>query len=119
MARRKVVGTIIAALLLGGGAAFLAVRRAGDLTPQQAHQLVEGGALLVDVRSPAEFAAGHLPGALNVPVHEIQARDAELGPRDRPLVLYCRSGTRSAHAAETLRQAGHTAVHNLGAMSRW
>jgi rhodanese-related sulfurtransferase len=114
-----VVGTIVAALLLGGGAAFVAVRRAGDLTPEQAHKLVEGGGLLVDVRSPAEFAEGQLPGALNVPVHEIQARDAELSPSGRPLVLYCRSGTRSAHAAETLRQAAHIAVHNLGAMSRW
>lgn len=113
------VGAIVVVALLGGAAAFLLVRRAGDLTPDQAHRMVAEGALLVDVRSPAEFAAGHLPGALNIPVHEIEAREAELAPRDRPLVLYCRSGNRSARAAAALQDSGHTSVHNLGAMSRW
>lgn len=119
MSKRKVGGILVAVALLGGAAAFLLVRRAGDLSPAQAHSLVERGALLVDVRSPAEFAAGHLPGALNIPVHEIEGREAELAPRDRPLVLYCRSGNRSARAAAALEKAGHTSVHNLGAMSRW
>jgi rhodanese-related sulfurtransferase len=119
MSRRTVGGIVLAVAVVGGAAAFLLVRRAGDVTADQAHRMVEGGALLVDVRSPAEFAAGHLPGALNIPVHEIEAREAELTPRDRPLVLYCRSGNRSARAAAALEKSGHTSVHNLGAMSRW
>jgi rhodanese-related sulfurtransferase len=119
MARRRLSGIVLAVALLGGAAAFLLYRRAGDLTPSEAHRLVEGGALLVDVRSPAEFAEGHLPGAINVPVHELPARAAELGPLERAKVLYCRSGNRSAAAASALEKAGHTSVHNLGAMSRW
>lgn len=116
--RRKVAGIAVVALL-GGAAAFLLFRRAGDLTPAEAHRLVEDGALLVDVRSPTEFAGGHLPGAVNVPVNEIGGRIVELGPLDRPVVVYCRSGNRSARAAGVLTRGGRRAVHNLGAMSRW
>jgi phage shock protein E len=110
---------VLLVAFVGGAVAFLLVRRAGDLTPAQAHKLVADGALLVDVRSPEEFASGHLPGAVNLPVQELDARLGELGPNDRPLVLYCRSGNRSARAAATLTRAGHKDVHNLGAMSRW
>jgi phage shock protein E len=115
---KKTFALLGVALVLAA-AVFLLVRRRGDLTPDEAHRLVERGALLVDVRSPDEFAAGHLPNAVNVPVGELDARLGELGPKDRPLVLYCRSGNRSARAAGTLTRAGFTGVHNLGAMSRW
>lgn len=64
-----------------------------------------GGALLVDVRSPGEFAAGALPGARNLPVDELRGRLGEL-PRDRPLLVYCRSGQRSYYAARILEQEG-------------
>jgi rhodanese-related sulfurtransferase len=119
VAKRRLSGIVLAVALVGGAAAFLLYRRAGDLTPAEAHRLVEGGALLVDVRSPSEFAEGHIAGALNIPVHEIEARAAELGPPERTKVLYCRSGNRSAAAAAVLEKAGHKSVHNLGAMSRW
>lgn len=84
-----------------------------------AHQLVAQGAALVDVRSPAEFAAGHIEGAINIPVEELPGRLAEVGPHEKPVVLYCRSGRRSANAAALLRQAGFQSVHDIGAMSNW
>ncbi|MCC7383424.1 MAG: rhodanese-like domain-containing protein [Deltaproteobacteria bacterium] len=93
--------------------------RVGRTSPTEARQLVEGGARLLDVRTPAEFASGHLPGALNVPVAELQRRISEVGAKDRPVVVYCRSGSRSRWATSLLKEAGFQAVHDLGAMSRW
>jgi rhodanese-related sulfurtransferase len=88
------------------------------ITDGDARALVQKGAVLVDVRTPEEFAAGHIAGALNIPVQELDARKGEL-PKDKDLVLYCRSGARSARGREMLLAAGYQKVHNLGAMSNW
>ena len=93
--------------------------RGREIQGPEARKLVAGGARLLDVRSPGEYAGGHLPGAVNIPVQEIERRLADVGPRDGELVLYCRSGSRSARAAEILRQHGFTKVHNLGPMLAW
>lgn len=93
-----------------------------NLTPAQfAEGLRQPGAVLVDVRRPDEFAAGHLPGALNV---EVTAPD--FGPRvaaldkTRPTYVYCRSGARSANAAGQLTTAGFARVGNLlGGVLDW
>jgi phage shock protein E len=79
---------------------------------------VAKGALLLDVRTPAEFAEGHIPGAKNIPVQELAARINEVGPRDRHVVIYCRSGARSAAAAQLLTRAGYH-VTDVGAMSNY
>lgn len=94
-------------------------KRGGDLSASDAHQLVKDGARLVDVRTPQEFSAGHIEGAVNIPLQELDTRMGELGNKDGQIVLYCRSGNRSAQAAQRLKGAGFSAVHNLGAMSRW
>jgi len=107
----------LAAVLAAGGAYFVSMRK-GDTPATEAQRLVQSGGLLVDVRSREEYAAGHVPGAINLPVQELPQRMSEL-PKDRPLVLYCRSGHRSGRAAEMLKQAGYGDVHNMGAMSRW
>ena len=91
----------------------------GKTSPERAKQLVRDGALLLDVRSPAEFAGGHVDGATNIPVQALGSRIAELGEHTRPVVLYCASGVRSASATGTLRRAGFTQVFDLGAMARW
>ena len=80
--------------------------------------LVANGALLLDVRTPAEFREAHLPHALNVPVQELPGRLAELAPSTRPIVVYCRSGGRSAQASAVLRQAGFQ-VKDIGPMTAW
>ena len=96
-------------------------RAAGQVSSEVAHTLVEKqGALLLDVRTPEEFAEQHLAGALNVPVQELEARLASLpAKKDQDIVVYCRSGARSARAAAMLTAAGFTRVHDLGGMSHW
>lgn len=84
-----------------------------------AKKLVAGGARLVDVRTPEEFATEHLDGAVNVPIELVGTPLSDLGPKDAPLVLYCASGRRASHAAELLRTRGFTRVYELGAMTKW
>ena len=94
-------------------------RFVGKTSSADARALVASGAVLLDVRSPAEFSSGHLDGAINVPVDQLPNRTSEVGPKERPVVVYCRSGARSARAAGILRAAGFSKVEDLGAMSRW
>jgi len=89
------------------------------VTGAEAKALVHQGALLLDVRSPDEFAAGHLDGALNIPVDALPDRLAEVEPKDRPVVVYCRSGARSKKARALLLERGWTKVENLGGMGNW
>ncbi|MGF1597088.1 MAG: rhodanese-like domain-containing protein [Acidimicrobiales bacterium] len=80
---------------------------------------IAADAQLVDVREQAEVAAGTLPQSVNIPVGELPARVGELDPA-RPVVLFCRSGGRSANAAEYLVDAGFGDVTNLtGGMLAW
>lgn len=70
--------------------------------------------LLLDVREPEEFAAGHLPGALNIPVKQLPRRVKELpGEKKQPIVAYCASGIRSAYATMFLRVYGYEDVRSL------
>lgn len=83
----------------------------------EAKRLVAAGATLVDVRSPEEFADGHINGARNLPVGELRSTMTSL-PKDRPVVVYCAVGARATTAAAILAAAGYD-VHNLGAMASW
>lgn len=89
------------------------------ISGREGRALVEAGALLLDVRSPEEFAAGHLEGALNIPVGELEARLAEVGAKERPVVVYCRSGARSSRARSLLLEKGWQRVENLGGLGNW
>ncbi len=84
----------------------------------KARELVEAGAQLVDVRTPGEFAGGAIPGAKNIPVDQIGARTAELDSA-KAVVVYCRSGGRSASAAGVLKASGFGEVYDLGPISAW
>src|SRR5262245_56260081 len=110
---RKAIGIGAVVVLLAGGL-YLVFGRGREIQGPDARKLVAAGARLVDVRSPEEYAGGHLPGAVNIPVQELDRRLADVGPRDGELILYCRSGHRSGRAAEILRRHGFTRVHNLG-----
>lgn len=79
--------------------------------------LVADGARVIDVRTPGEFASGHVNGAINIPVQSLASRLNDVGPKDKPVVLYCRSGARSGSAASMLKQAGWTEVVDVGPMS--
>lgn len=77
------------------------------------------GALLVDVRTPEEYAAGHIPGSRNLPLDALQGIGALAPGRDTPLFLYCRSGARSGQAARMLQATGYTRVTNIGGILRY
>ena len=79
---------------------------------------VAAGALLLDVRTQGEFAAGAIPGAKNIPVQSLASRLGELEPA-RPVVVYCASGIRSASAASLLKRRGFSEVHDLGPAAAW
>ena len=98
---------------------YFSLMKGSNVSSAEARQLVQAGARLVDVRTPDEFAAGHIPGAVNIPVQQLDARLSELQPKDAAVVVYCRSGHRSGKAASMLKNAGFNAVSDLGAMSRW
>jgi rhodanese-related sulfurtransferase len=87
------------------------------VAPDRAAELVAGGATLLDVRTPGEFASGHPSAAVNVPVDEVASRLSEID-RTQPVVVYCAAGVRSARAADVLRAAGYE-VHDLGTVERW
>ena len=85
-----------------------------DISPVRVNELVERGEVaVVDVRTCAEYAAGHLPGALHIPYTHLRARVGEIA-RGRPVVCYCRSGNRSARAAAFLAREGYTAFNMRG-----
>lgn len=89
---------------------------AQTLRAQQAHN---AALFLLDVREPDEYAAGHIDGATLIPLGSLQSRAAEL-PKDRPIVVYCRSGRRSAEAVSQLHALGFdTAVNLTGGYTRW
>ncbi len=83
-----------------------------DVGPEEVYAALGQGALVVDVRTPEEYRSGHIPGAVNLPLDQIQAWAKDL-PKDRPVYLYCRSGNRSQKAAEYLVKEGYTNLYNL------
>lgn len=88
--------------------AFLALPRSGDAAP-----------FVLDVRAPEEFVSGHVPGAVNIPYDQIASRLAEV-PKDKDIVLYCRSGRRVAIAADVLVANGYQRLRHLeGDMPAW
>lgn len=91
----------------------------GVVSVDAARQLIDGGARVVDVRTPREFAAGHVPGALNIPFDELGRRAGELGDPAAPVVLYCRSGRRSGIAAKTLHGLGFEKVYDFQRFDDW
>lgn len=75
--------------------------------------------LLIDVRTPAEFAGGHVPGAKNVPLDQLDARLAELGTADAEVYVVCQSGARSAKATAALAAKGLRPVNVSGGTGAW
>ena len=88
--------------------AYLALPKSGEQAP-----------FVLDVRAPEEFVTGHVPGAVNIPYDQVAARLAEV-PKDKDVVLYCRSGRRAGMAAEVLAANGYTRLKHLeGDMPAW
>lgn len=81
-------------------------------TPDYNQWLSEGG-VIVDVRTPAEFKSGHIKGSKNIPLDQIE-RSAHKLDSNKPVIVCCRSGMRSAQAMKILKQKGFIRVHNGG-----
>lgn len=113
----------IVLLFLCGFLAPVSAAPVEDVTREELRAQLEGPAapLVLDVRTPEEYAAGHVPGALNLPHDQAAARLEELRPyRDRTIVLYCKSGRRAGIAADVLAQAGFGPLRHLaGDMPGW
>jgi rhodanese-related sulfurtransferase len=95
-----------------------------DRDPELARKLVAEGAVLLDVRTPEEYGARHIEGAVNLPVGDLDRRMFEIdaltdGDRSTPIVVYCSSGRRSGVAKEKLLAAGYDQVTNLGGIDDW
>jgi phage shock protein E len=82
-------------------------------TAQQAWPMIEQGALLIDVRTEEEFISGHIDGALNISWQETDQLITAIGTdKQRPVVVYCRSGNRSEKAKAALETEGYTHIFN-------
>lgn len=77
-------------------------------------KLVESGAIIIDVRTPEEYKAGHIKSSINIPLDKISGSIAELKKKNKPIITCCRSGARSGMAKSTLSVAG-LEVYNGGA----
>lgn len=91
--------------------------------PERARALIAAGAVVIDVRTPDEFAAKHVPNAVNLPVQDLPSRLGEVeqlvaGDKTRPIVVYCAAGGRAAKAKQALEAAGFGAVVNGGGVDQ-
>lgn len=77
-------------------------------------ELVKNGAIILDVRSGAEFAGGHIKGAINIPVHSLSTNLNRLKNKETSIITCCASGMRSASAKSILKANGYTNVYNGG-----
>jgi rhodanese-related sulfurtransferase len=115
--------TALLALLLAGCGASVEASSDGAISPEElAHRIESGSApVVLDVRSRDEFAGGHIPGAINIPYDEIDARRSEIpASASDEIVVLCQSGGRARIAEQTLREQGHDNVRDLtGHWKEW
>ncbi|MFA5007039.1 MAG: rhodanese-like domain-containing protein [Candidatus Izemoplasmatales bacterium] len=80
----------------------------------------DAAVVLVDVRTPEEYAAGHIPGALLIPLSDLEDDAAAMLPdKDAEIIVYCRSGNRSAQAADLLDGLGYARIYDMGGIIDW
>lgn len=98
---------------------ILLLKRIGQISPATARAHLATGAIVIDVRTPGEFASGHLRNAINIPLPEIEtAVPRRVGDKNKVLLLHCQSGMRSGVACKKLKRLGYTNTFNLGSYAR-
>ncbi len=93
-----------------------------QITPTEAKALMDSGEgyVILDVRTPEEFAAGHIAGAILIPDYEIREKAEKiLTDKDQLILVYCRSGRRSKNAANELAALGYTNIKEFGGINDW
>lgn len=99
--------------------AMMLFRSLGQYDLEKAKVDLKAGAVLIDVRSEAEYVGGNVPGAINIPVSRIVAGVEKRFPdKSQTLLCYCASGARSGSAVSQLKAAGYENAHNLGSFNR-
>ena len=114
------MGILSFVLCVLGGCGLGTANPEFDVTVQEAQRLWETKeAILIDVRTPGEYRDGHIPGVANIPIDDLEKRMGEV-PKDKKVVLICRTGSRSAYGTKQLRSKGMANVFNsTGGMSTW
>lgn len=100
----------------GGGGASSAL--ASEISVDKAYEMYKGGAFVVDVRTQAEWDQYHAPNTTLIPLDELQSRLSEI-PKDREIVVVCRSGNRSQQGRDILLAAGYNATSMTGGLNEW
>ena len=117
----KRLSLVLMMFLIAGVVAACSPTNVSRISPDEyVAQFADASAthLLIDVRTPTEFASGHIPGAINIPVDQIASRLGEI-PSDMPVIVYCQSGTRSGRASGILSQNGYDTIYDLGGIINW
>jgi rhodanese-related sulfurtransferase len=122
------VWIVLAAIIVGGGVYWLSTSRSlsanntssvGGITTAQAYEKIQQGAFILDVRTQAEYEQAHIANSTLIPLTELADRVNEL-PRDREIVVVCRTGSRSKQALSVLKQAGiPNAFSMTGGINAW
>lgn len=104
------------------GVAFVAMmfmNRISYASPETLRKHLREGALVIDVRTPEEFRSGTVPGAMNIPLDELQKKLPQRVPdKNQVLLLHCQSGMRSLNGLRQLQRLGYKNVFNLGSLAR-
>ena len=119
---KKILPFILAALLLAGCAAPAEGGSYRQINMDEAITMMEeeSGYIILDVRTPEEFAEKHIPGALNIPNETIGTEEIpELPNKEQLILVYCRSGNRSKQASEKLVALGYTNIVEFGGINDW
>ena len=93
--------------------------KAPDINESVKNCAETAGALLLDVRNADEYASGHIPGSVNLPLPAISEAALHIPDKATPLFVYCLAGTRSSRAISALRAMGYTNLHNIGGIRAW
>ena len=113
----KLTATLFALATMFTVACHGAPAEPGETITPEIIAAIESQALIVDVRTPEEFADGHYPGAINIPHETILEGLNQLGvTADTSVILYCRSGNRSGQAEQVLQEQGFTEARNAGGL---
>ncbi len=121
----KIIPLLLAVLLLAGCTAPTGTNKDAtykQISMSEAVTMMENedGYIILDVRRPDEFAAGHIPNAINIPNESIgDAEIAELPDKDQLILVYCRSGNRSKQASQKLVKLGYTNIVEFGGINDW
>ena len=114
------LAVIIGAVVIVLGGIFLIANMGGGgqgLTFQAVQADLASGGQLIDVRTSSEYAAGHIDGALNLSLQDIQQGSVPSAAKTKPVYVYCHSGSRSGQAATILKAAGYQNIVDLGAIA--